>query len=245
MIKVVFLLGRPGSGKSCVACAIKRIAELRSWTTRHLFDYQLLQDMFLQEERGCSNNQEKKFRRRGLEEHNGFDVLDFEVLDTVLDRMAEQVRAEKESQKLFLIEFARRNYTQALSHFSPDILQGAHLLYLNADLETCIERVHRRIDNPTIECGRYNHFVSDFIMQGYYYRDDWEEVAFNIPPDWNVRVHPIKLDNNIDERQTLTSKVERWADNAHLFSDRMLERPEQSSLVLARSFSMVSPAEKR
>src|SRR6266478_1254199 len=120
MLKVVFLLGYPGSGKSCVACHIKQIAKYRDWPTRHLFDYQLLQDMFLQEESECSNDQEKKFRRRGPEEHNGFDVLDFEVLDTVLDRMAEQVRVEKESQKLFLIEFARRNYTRALYRFGPD-----------------------------------------------------------------------------------------------------------------------------
>jgi adenylate kinase family enzyme len=224
MIKIVFLLGRPGSGKSSVACDIKRIAELRSWPTRHLFDYQLLQDMFLQEEREHGNDRKRKFRRRGPEEHNGFDVLDFGVLDSVLDRMAEQIRAEKESQKLFLIEFARRNYTQALSRFGPDILQGAHLLYLDADLETCIERVHRRIDNPTIECGRYNHFVSDFIMQGYYYRDDWEEVPFNFPPDGSIQVHPLKIENKVDERRVLTSQIGKWVDDVHLFSDRALVR---------------------
>src|SRR5438270_8162306 len=98
MIKVVFLLGRPGSGKSCVACRIKQIAEPTDWTTQHLFDYQLLQDMFLQEEKEQGNSQKRKFSRKGPKKRNGFDVLDFGVLDTVLHTMAEQIRKEKASQ---------------------------------------------------------------------------------------------------------------------------------------------------
>src|SRR5258706_12436560 len=109
VIRIVFLLGRPGSGKSSVACDIKQIAKHRNWPTRHLFDYQLLQDMFLQEAREHNNGQNKKFRSKGPEKHNGFDVLDFEELDTVLDRKEEKVRAEKENQELFLIEFVGLN----------------------------------------------------------------------------------------------------------------------------------------
>src|SRR5258706_9496868 len=100
MIRIVFLLGRPGSGKSSVACDIMRMADRRNWATRHFFDYQLLQEMFLQEERECGNGQRKNFRRRGLKEYDGFDVLNFKVLDTVLGMMAKRIRAEKENQEL-------------------------------------------------------------------------------------------------------------------------------------------------
>ena len=250
MIKVVFLLGRPGSGKSCVACEIKQIAERRSWTTRHLFDYQLLQDMFLQEEREHDNGEKRKFRRSGPEEYDGFDVLDFGVLDTVLDTMADQIRKEIKSQKLserntlFLIEFARDNYTQALYRFGPDILQNAHLLYMDADLKTCVERVHKRSGNPPIECGEYNHYVSNIIMEGYYCRDDWEEVSFNIQHTWNIRVHPEKLENNVNEHQALRYRVEKWIDHVQLFSSEVQERPEQLSIVPVSLFSRVSVAVK-
>ena len=254
MKKVVFLLGRPGSGKSCAACNIKRIAELRSWTTRYLFDYQLLQHMFLKEEREHDNGQKRKFRRSGPEEYDGFDVLDFRVLDTVLDTMADQIQKEIKSQEhsernsLFLIEFARDNYTQALYRFGPDILQNAHLVYLDTELETCIERVHKRPGSPPttgsspIECGEYNHYISNFIMESYYCRDDWEEVPFNIQHTWDIRVHPEKLENNANEHQALRYKVEKWVDDVHLLCDEVQEKPEQVSIVPVSLFPMVSRA---
>ena len=118
MVRSVFLLGRPGSGKSTVAEEISQLIMSRGWTTRHIFDYQLLQNMFLQEKEKSIPDQEKKFVPQGPEECNGFDVLDFSVLDTVLEEMANEVSNIEQrntgKNELILLEFARANYSNAL-----------------------------------------------------------------------------------------------------------------------------------
>src|SRR4249920_3206050 len=109
MVTKVFLLGRPGSGKSTAANEIRRLAEGRGWATQHIFDYRFLQDMFLLEKKEVTPDQEKKFLPQGPEECNGFDVRDFSVLDTVLEKMAEEVRQverrNSEKNELILLEF--------------------------------------------------------------------------------------------------------------------------------------------
>ena len=59
---------------------------------------------------------------------------------------------------LCTIEFARANYQEALELFGNELLAEAHLLYLNVDLNICLERNHNRTD----------HFVSDEMMTTYY-----------------------------------------------------------------------------
>jgi ABC-type oligopeptide transport system ATPase subunit len=112
MIQIVFLIGRPGSGKSTVAQLIQMFAIDRGWIALYVNDYKLLQQMFFQEKAGPTFPKESKFSPSGPKECNGFDVRDFSVLDTVLEMMADQVRKEKqtstEEKKLVLIEFARK-----------------------------------------------------------------------------------------------------------------------------------------
>lgn len=202
MFLIVFLLGRPGSGKSSVAQLIEMFAKDRDWLTHYINDYQLLLTMFLQEQYDSANSR-KKFRQTGTKEQQGFDVIDFSVLDEVLETIARKVREWKEEQnnlaknELFLIEFARGNYSQALQSFSRDILQDAHLLYLNVDIECCIERNHKRTD----------YFVSDEIMRTYYNNDDWSRIMYNLQDNCDKCV--IK---NTGTFQDLMQEVDEWVD---------------------------------
>jgi hypothetical protein len=211
MFKIAFLLGRPGRGKSSVAQLIEIFARDRDWNTYYLNDYQLLFTMFLQEQYDSANSL-KKFRQIGTKEQQGFDVIDFSVLDEVLEMIACKVRGSKEDQnnlaknEFFLIEFARSNYIQALHHFSCDILQNAHLLYLNVDIECCIKRNHKRID----------HFVSDGIMRTYYYNDDWSRIMYDL--QYNCEKCVIK---NTGTFQDLMQNVEDWVD-IHLMSELVI-----------------------
>jgi gluconate kinase len=202
MFLIVFLLGRPGSGKSSVAQLIEMFAKDRDWLTHYINDYQLLLTMFLQEQYDSANSR-KKFRQTGTKEQQGFDVIDFSVLDEVLETIARKVREWKEEQnnlaknELFLIEFARGNYSQALQSFSRDILQDAHLLYLNVDIECCIERNHKRTD----------YFVSDEIMRTYYNNDDWSRIMYNLQDNCDKCV--IK---NTGTFQDLMQEIGVWVD---------------------------------
>jgi hypothetical protein len=170
MSKAVCLLGRPGSGKSSVAQLIDMFAKDKSWSTQHIYDYKFLQEMSLREEADDIAYEKRKFSPKGPQEYAGFDVVDFSVLDTVLEMMANVVRQSVQDNTLFLIEFARNDYRHALSELGDDLLQDALLLYLDVDVDTCIDRIHRRVNCLSYP---YNHFVSEDIMRGYYRKDDW------------------------------------------------------------------------
>lgn len=183
MIRKVFLLGRPGSGKSTVARFFQAIAQKNGWDVLHLYDYQLLQRWFQREQDKNIPEEQCMFSPKGPETCHGFDVRKgkFYILDTVLKEMAEEVRAEVQrrsaSDKLILIEFARQEYSKALYLFGQDILREAHLLYVELGLDTCIERVHFRAAENRAR-SEYDHFVSDEIMRDYYKEDDWSSEEF-------------------------------------------------------------------
>ena len=92
MFIIVFLLGRPGSGKSTAASLIR--IDCTSIAAGHSHsdnDYEHLQEMFLREEAENTSLSERDFRRRGSERCNGFDVKNFSVLRTVLEEMRKEV----------------------------------------------------------------------------------------------------------------------------------------------------------
>ena len=210
MVRNVFLLGRPGSGKSMVARLIEMFAKENGWSAEYINDYQLLQKMFLQEKDEPIPHEERKFSPSGPDGCNGFDVIDFSVLDTVIRMMAEEVREKEnkfpaEVKLLFLIEFARNNYSDALLPFARGFLHDAHLIYLDVGVDTCIERIHQRVAHPVTSDDL---FVSDEIMTTYYRNDDWSRVMYNL--QYNCDKCVIR---NSGTLQDLKQEVEEWVDN--------------------------------
>jgi adenylate kinase family enzyme len=202
MIKIVFLLGCPGSGKSSVAQLISMFARDTGWITDHIFDYKFLQELFLQEVTTSTSPHKRKFKPRGPEECHGFDVVQFSVLDEVLKVIADQVEKEWKEQafsnenKFILIEFARNDYLHALQRFSDALLEGAYFLYIYADEKTCLERVRQRVDCES----EYGHFVSEEIMRGYYRKDDWyshqlAEYLKNTQGKFDMSLRAVEIDN--------------------------------------------------
>lgn len=178
-MEIVYVLGRAGSGKSTVAQKITTWAKTQERETIHLYDYSFLEKRFRQEIDDCPPEELRVFKKV----ESGFDVVKFEVLNEVLQEMASEVKQKREdgsySDCLFVIEFARREYGKALDIFNQQgLLDNSFLLYVNLDVKICIQRVHQRtIENPCPK--RFDHFVSDGIMQDYYSWDDWnsEDIA--------------------------------------------------------------------
>jgi nucleoside-triphosphatase THEP1 len=136
----IFILGRPGSGKSTAIRHIEAYLkkDYPGWSVIPFNDYEILQEMFRVEKLFPTNR--PKFRET---EHGGFDVVDFSVLDTVLKELERQVRGRCSTKdELIFIEFARDDYSKALEQFSHTFLQDAHFLFLDTDVRTCIQRVH-------------------------------------------------------------------------------------------------------
>src|SRR5947209_18360649 len=103
-------------------------------------DYVILQKMF---QADCEH---RRFRPT---EHNGFDVLDFSVLDTALEDLEKSVQECISCTNLITIEFARDDYSQALKQFSRKFLRNAYFIYIDADIETCLRRIHERVAHST------------------------------------------------------------------------------------------------
>ena len=169
MIAKLFILGRPGSGKSTVARYITKLAQHEGWVPTPYCDYNILYDRFQAELHNPSCTQQ----HFETVDHDGFRVIDFSVLNPALKTIQRKVTTSLEdcnpaTQRLFVIEFARDDYIQALRQFDPAFLQDAHFLFLDADVDLCIQRIHNRVAHPdSID----DHFVSDDIIAGYYQKD--------------------------------------------------------------------------
>jgi len=167
----VFVLGRPGSGKTTATRHIGELAQRRGFTTCRLKDYDILYQMF-------QHDDGQNFRPA---EYGGFDVLNLSVFDTALEQLEKDVEAvlcSPQTTDIITIEFARDDYTVALSTFSPGFLHDSYFFFVDANLESCIERIYRRLSNPPKpDC----HFVSEYIMRTYYDKEnDWEGIASDL-----------------------------------------------------------------
>src|SRR5215471_15205714 len=104
----LFILGRPGSGKSTAARHVSKVAHDNGWFAAHIDDYKILYSKFK------TDVEHQRFRPT---EQDGFDVIDSSVLDESLNEMAERVRKmtrHLEKERLIIIEFARGDHRKAL-----------------------------------------------------------------------------------------------------------------------------------
>src|SRR5581483_9637093 len=165
----LFILGRPGSGKSTACRSVEKFLrqqeQYKGWSIIHYKDYKILYEMFWYEKLFPNPRKPKQFE--ATTDFDGFDVLDFTVLDTALVNLEKKARERTTDQKdeLIIIEFARQDYQHAFKQFSSSFLKDSYFLFIEADVATCIERVKERSINPATED---DFFVSDFIITEYY-----------------------------------------------------------------------------
>ena len=199
MVLKVFVLGLPGSGKSTVARYIDMIARDDGWTTTHINDYDILYEWYQDDIEGT---------RFSPTAYGGFDVHDLKVFDKALQEMESRARLLEEQiwqeNKIIVIEFSRNDYCKALSWFTAPFLRNAYFLFLSTDIPTCKDRIRERAVNPTTE---NDHFVSDYIFEVYYDKDNREYTLsdFNTERDSNrqpyaISAEHIRVIDNTDTR---------------------------------------------
>ncbi|MBO0797048.1 MAG: hypothetical protein J2P36_39720 [Ktedonobacteraceae bacterium] len=215
MIVKVFVLGRPGSGKSTAArYIIKQAKERGIWAERKK-DYPILHQMFLDDTEG-------KFLRTS---YGGFDVLDFSVIDEALKRLEQEITFQMDQidgNGVMTIEFARDEYITPLGLFDPEFLRGSYFLFVDADLETCIQRIHTRV----AEAGKPDcHFVSDYIMHSYYSKEcDWEKLRQEVDEKYSPA--KVQVMHNVDDIEEFLKAIGSFADS--VFSAKpVIERTVQ------------------
>jgi gluconate kinase len=223
MIAKLFILGRPGTGKSTVARYITKLAQHESWIPTCYCDYNILYDMFQAELYNPSCIQQ----HFELVDHNGFRVKDFSILDPALKTIQKKATASLGdcnpcTQRLFIIEFARDDYIQALRQFDPAFLQDAHFLFLDADVDLCIQRIHDRVKHPA---SIDDHFVSNDIITGYYQKDNTLDM-----------IHKLAVAFDLDKQkmrhvETYGSREEFLHDYVRDYARYLLEQPSSRSRI--------------
>ncbi len=203
MVVKVFILGRPGSGKSAAARYIAALAQNYGWLPIHISDYGILYDMFLAERALQFTPKHKKFLPT---EHGGFDVLNFAVLDDALREVEKRIyKYMSAARNLLLIEFARNDYRKALKHISQDLFQDTYFLFINSDMASCLQRINKRVAYPTTPD---DHFVSTKIFKRYYRKDNSTYMKSNLKRDFEIDENRIKI---IDNTSTLKDfHIKMW-----------------------------------
>ncbi|GHO43799.1 AAA family ATPase [Ktedonospora formicarum] len=205
----VFVLGRPGSGKSTGARYIRHLVQQAGWNSLHCNDYPILKEMFL------ADREHKKFRPT---EHNGFDAIDLSVLDSALQELESTVNRLSATADMVTIEFARDDYRTALQQFSPAFLHDAHILFLHADLDTCLQRVHERVacslssdDHPSF---------SDAIFKRYYANDASSYIANSLREEFGIS-REVCVINNMGALNQFQYELEQFIQGVLLHNEAL------------------------
>ncbi len=230
MLIKIFFLGRPGSGKSTAARHMIELAERRNYATLYIRDYDILYQMFQEDHDG------EQFRPAA---YDGFDVLDKTAFDTALLQLEEDILALPRSEKkqLAIIEFARDNYHNALNLFKAEFLRSSYLFFVDADLDVCIKRIHKRVETPS---EPDHHFVSDYIMQTYYDTDNWMYVSSLLQKEYPFFKH-IAYVRNTELLPDLLACVNNFADMVFLHESKQGDWQENSLTDLHTTADAPSP----
>ncbi len=200
-----FILGRPGSGKSTAARHIRTLLRIRDCSCIRINDYKILKKMYEAE------REHQRFDRFRPIDNNGFDIIDFEVLNQALERVRNLAEKHTSSADydLVIIEFARADYSVAMQIFKPDFLRDAYFLFLDADLDTCIQRVHQRIRHPVT---KDDNFISDEMIRNYYDKDNRLYMMSTLAAEYNLDNKQIKIFENVGPLQDFIAIVDEFIE---------------------------------
>lgn len=184
----VFLLGRPGCGKSVVYKILKEILEKKGIDSPRVDDFLTLQAILAKD---------REFKRHVLKD-GGFAVTDWTVVDDALRDLCELVKKEKSDKKIIFIEFARDNYKHAFGNFTKDVFDDSLILYLYSTFEECYKRNVARFQKAQ-KSGHDDHIVPLDLMETYYKTDDYEQAYLKSEKELMDAVpsKTIVLDSNV------------------------------------------------
>ena len=214
----LLFIGRPGSGKSTAIHHILAWAKEQDLATEAMRDYDILYSMFQSDMR---EGIQSRFKPTAF---GGFDVQNFSVLDEALEQLQTQVEElpKPEKPRMVTIELARNDYSKELK-FSSEFLKKCYILFIEADLQICIERIQQRVQQRK---HSDQHYVSEHIMNTYYSHNNSD---FMESPESKELLHCKDIFTYYN-----TDSPEKLEDKAITFVRDILTREVSQQKVLVR-----------
>ncbi|MBN1899044.1 MAG: hypothetical protein JW827_09720 [Spirochaetes bacterium] len=193
--RYIFLLGRPGCGKSAVYNQLVRRLKEENLADEfpRVDDFPKLWKLFQEDTR------QKRSRRT---EDGGYKVTDDTVWDDLLKEVNQDILPMSREGRIVFVEFSRDNYTRAFKNFDPNLLDRAMGLYIDVPFEICWRRNVARHEKARAE-GTDDHLVSKEEMEKTYLHDDGLEFADN--SSFPVEV----IDNSKEGEDSLNKQIEK------------------------------------
>ncbi len=198
----IFLLGRPGCGKSFIyETIIKKLRETENIEkVERVDDFPILKELL---------DKDTEFKRH-VRKEGGFEVTDFTIIDEVLSTIDNRLEDVKLKNDLVFIEFARAEYISALKNFTEETFTKSMIVYIYCPYEVCLERNKKRFEEQTNN-ALDDHIVPTDLMESYYKNDDIEKIYLEnrselgkvMPADFFV------MDNSKDGLDYLLGQFDR------------------------------------
>jgi gluconate kinase len=204
MTMLLFLFGCPGSGKSTVSRIITMLVRDRGWIAHPINDYGILYLMY---------QNDTKHDRFYPADHDGFNVLDATVYEEALEKLKEQAQnlmRDSTNDVLIIIEFSRNDYRRALKHFDRDFLCHANFLFLDADIDTCIQRVNKRIIQRS---SLDDHFVPNDVIACHCQDCNRQYMESGLKLDYDIGEERVRILDTRGSIEELMEPVEQFVDS--------------------------------
>ena len=200
----VFLIGRPGCGKSVVFKIIEEQLRARGFKgeLKRIDDFPLLKHIF---------GTDVEHKRHRPAPGGGLKVTDGTVWDDLAKGLNKQAIELQDPNRLLFIEFSRDSYIRAFKNFSPKLLKNSLVVYVDCPFDICWQRNVRRTRS---EKGLDAHLVSREEMEKTYARDDHGDLPKHISaPVLVVKNDFDDLGRLREELRTAVEKIEEMVKN--------------------------------
>ena len=197
----LFILGRPGCGKSALYRELeKRLLEsCEAESCQRVDDFPKLWARCQADDVRESEGKERLFTF--VTEGGEYDISDHAVLRRVLNEILQEVSADvlriDKPDHVVVIEFARHSYIEAMANFDRAILDSCLMIYLQVSFDTCWER--------NVARGGDDHLVPRESMERYYLVDDRDAFVRTMEAQG---IPVVVVDNEPEGEEHLIEQVE-------------------------------------
>ena len=202
--RYVFLLGRPGCGKSALYRELEqRILESgQAKTFERVDDFPKLWAKFLEDDALESEGQERIYTQPTAD--GDYLLTNDAVLNEILKEVNSDVLTIEKPDHMIFLEFSRASYVEAFQNFDRSILDHSIAIYIEVSFDICWARNVARAE-AAIAAGGDDHYVSREEMEKRFLHDDRDAFVQYM----KARNIPVAVVNNeVDGEEHLKKQVQ-------------------------------------